>query len=304
MNSQKQAIENLCIAIEHAVDRKIKTPRDFDFLSEAIFKKLHQTVSPSTLKRVWGYLPSYSTTRISTLDILAQFIDYKDWNDFFQTTQTTDNKELADNPTDTIITETKWYRKPLFIGSFIIVLLVIGGIFLFGNHTATNANFIERTDTNSTSYILKCGQTFETSSDYLRLFGITSQERFWDKPLPHHDGIIIWGPEYQHPEWHNEGDRDSLFPTITEWWEPADSLIDTKERGLLMSERNEQLYFYTKRSNELRITFMKNVKDSGYVFLGVYRTDIKRSDSSHVVWERIADQCDLTNLDYLQQLRH
>ena len=49
---------------------------------------------------------------------------------------------------------------------------------------------------------------------------------------------------------------------------------------------------------------MKNLTDTGYVFLGVYRTDLDQSDSTHVVWERVADECDLNNLAYLKQLRH
>jgi hypothetical protein len=150
---------------------------------------------------------------------------------------------------------------------------------------------------------LRRGQVFNTYSDYLRLFGITSSDSYWDQPLPHHDGIIIWGPEYHHPQWHNEGERDSLMPTITEWWEPADSLVD-KEHEKIIAERNEHLYFTVMRTNELRITFMKNLIDTGYVFLGIYRTNLDQSDSTHVVWERIADECDLNNLNYLQQLRH
>jgi hypothetical protein len=31
---------------------------------------------------------------------------------------------------------------------------------------------------------------------------------------------------------------------------------------------------------------------------------IAQSDTVNCVWERIADQCDLTNLDYLEQLRN
>ena len=54
----------------------MKSARDFDFLAEAINEKLHQTVSTSTLKRFWGYLPQYATIRTSTLDLLAQFVDY------------------------------------------------------------------------------------------------------------------------------------------------------------------------------------------------------------------------------------
>ncbi len=92
---QKEYEAALRHVIEEAVDRKMKTPRDFDFLAEAIFEKLHQSLSASTLKRFWGYLPQYSTIRVSTLDLLAQFADYKDWDAFCQETQMGNGGEKA-----------------------------------------------------------------------------------------------------------------------------------------------------------------------------------------------------------------
>ena len=55
----------------------MKTPKDFDFLAGQIFDKLHENVSSTTLKRIWGYLSEPSTPRLSTLDILAQFVGSK-----------------------------------------------------------------------------------------------------------------------------------------------------------------------------------------------------------------------------------
>ena len=82
MIDQEQALVRLRDVIEETVDRKMKTPKDFDFLAERIFEKIHETVSPTTLKRIWGYLSEPSTPRLSTLDLLAQFVDYKDWEAF------------------------------------------------------------------------------------------------------------------------------------------------------------------------------------------------------------------------------
>ena len=67
----EQALASLRELIETTVDRKMKTPRDFDFLSEQIFDKLHETVSPTTLKRLWGYIQEQSMPRKATLDVLA-----------------------------------------------------------------------------------------------------------------------------------------------------------------------------------------------------------------------------------------
>ena len=308
--SQDQAYAELRQALEAAVGRKMRSPRDFDFLANAILEKIHQSVSTSTLKRFWGYLPHYASIRLSTLDLLTQFLDYKDWEDFIHSRESqlhspdTDadvQTPLPDGDTPSPKARYRWGMVAL------LALVLLGGAVLLWSGVFKENE--EGAPVSKGQYILKRGQIFETSSDYLRLFGITTTERYWDQPVPHHEGIVIWGPEYHHPQWHNEGLRDSLMPTITEWWTPADSSLSASpaseaERQLLSAEKNENLYFTVMRTNELRITFMKNLIDTGFVFLGVYRTDLLRSDSTHVVWERVADECDLNNLTYLQQLRH
>ncbi len=37
-------------------------------------------MSLSTIKRIWGYVESSNTPRLSTLNTLSQFLDYADWN--------------------------------------------------------------------------------------------------------------------------------------------------------------------------------------------------------------------------------
>jgi len=74
---QDLASDLLRSTIEDAVGRKLRTPKDFGFLADLIFEKLHEHISPTTIKRFWGYLHDASSTpRQSTLDLLAQFIDY------------------------------------------------------------------------------------------------------------------------------------------------------------------------------------------------------------------------------------
>ncbi|MBQ9362854.1 MAG: hypothetical protein IJT97_05450 [Bacteroidaceae bacterium] len=295
-----EARQRLLTAIETAIGRKVRTPKDFDQLSAYIFEQTHQTISPTTLKRIWGYLPGNTIPRLTSLDILAQAIGHTDWETFCQQ-DITPERTAAPQPQNPITAKPSKKKRLLYV-----VLLSILTIFLatYYHHSFPWG----KTKKYTNRYILKKGQTFKTSSEYLQLFGITSAERFWDQPLPHHEGIIIWGPEYQHNEWHNEGNIDSLMPTITEWWTPAGNSNLTKtsdtEDQLRTAERNANLYFTVMRTNEVRITFMKNLTDTSYVFLGIYRTNLAQSDSSHIVWERVADECDLSNLAYLQQLRH
>lgn len=84
MNKNRPEIKELRNAIEVSVERPIRTPVDFDWLSGVIFAKLHQNISPTTLKRLWGYIDGADNTRDSTLTMLAQFIGYKHWDDFVQ----------------------------------------------------------------------------------------------------------------------------------------------------------------------------------------------------------------------------
>lgn len=70
--------------IEESVGRKIKTPTDFSFLTGVIMERTKEMLSVTTLKRIWGYIDGYDTTRYATLSILARCVGYKDWESFEQ----------------------------------------------------------------------------------------------------------------------------------------------------------------------------------------------------------------------------
>ena len=78
----KKDIENLVRMIEVVVHRKMTSPYDFEFLSDAISMRCHTTISVSTLKRIWGYVKNPHTPYANTLKILSRFIGYKDFDDF------------------------------------------------------------------------------------------------------------------------------------------------------------------------------------------------------------------------------
>lgn len=59
-----------------------KTPADFNTLSLKILKKTQNTISVSSLKRLWGYVPYKSVPSPNTLNILARFNGYTDWETF------------------------------------------------------------------------------------------------------------------------------------------------------------------------------------------------------------------------------
>ena len=294
MDVHDQDIDRLKAAIEMAVDRKMHTPKDFEFLSEKIFEKVHQTVSPTTLKRLWGYLSETSAPRISTLNILAQFVGFDTWADFCQNETTAENQDSETTDADGQNGVSTHYdsklRRP---GLWVIMTLVVAVAIIAFAWSA-----FRQPSSATDAYILKLGDRFSSYTDYLKLFGINDTATYWGRVLPHHPHIVVWGPEYQHPSWHNEGDKDSMMPTITEHWEPAEA--DSE----MVAMRNRDKYNHELRLNEVRITFMKNLVDKSYVFVGVYRLSLQQSDTTRCVWERVAEECDLSRLDYLEELRN
>lgn len=72
-------IATLRMDIEREVKRKIRTPYDFEFLAGVIWERLHENLSPTTLKRLWGYIDGADTTRRTTLCLLSQFLGFADW---------------------------------------------------------------------------------------------------------------------------------------------------------------------------------------------------------------------------------
>ena len=84
-NSQYQQIETyelLRSEVEAALKKKLCTPKDFEYLRERIYARLHTLVSRTTLMRLWGYVDEEVTPRKGTLDILSRFLGYQDWESY------------------------------------------------------------------------------------------------------------------------------------------------------------------------------------------------------------------------------
>ena len=79
--------DKLRTAIETSLGHRMQTPKDFDLLRDHIYSRLRILISPTTLKRVWGYLPNTSEPSLKTLDTLAQFVGYQDYDSFCLHTQ-------------------------------------------------------------------------------------------------------------------------------------------------------------------------------------------------------------------------
>ena len=77
-------IAQLRAAIEASLHHKLRTPKDFDFLTQQIWERQHEYVSATTLKRLWGYLENDTQPRTMTLTLLSRFLGYHNWDDFIE----------------------------------------------------------------------------------------------------------------------------------------------------------------------------------------------------------------------------
>ena len=77
-------IEELKILLEEKYNKALTTTTDFDGFSLFVQKKTNQCVSPSTLKRLWGYVSDSHKPRTDTLDRLAMCLGHKNYRDFVQ----------------------------------------------------------------------------------------------------------------------------------------------------------------------------------------------------------------------------
>lgn len=71
------------------------TPAEFKDLSLLILKKTQSTISTSSIKRLWGYVQYTSFPSRSTLNTLARFNDFKDWETFLNEVPYHDSKDSS-----------------------------------------------------------------------------------------------------------------------------------------------------------------------------------------------------------------
>ena len=83
MSQTEKYYDNLKEAVEKIAGRKLYSHSDFTELSESIYQKTKTILSPTTLKRFWGYLKNESPTpQKRSLNVLAVFAGHNNWEDF------------------------------------------------------------------------------------------------------------------------------------------------------------------------------------------------------------------------------
>lgn len=85
--------------------------KDFEEISQFIFKKSSFTISVSTLKRLWGRMKYQYIPSEDTLDILAITLNYSSWNSYVSYNQDQINEFLHTTKEKDLITYRNYYRK-------------------------------------------------------------------------------------------------------------------------------------------------------------------------------------------------
>lgn len=67
--------------IERAYGQPLKYPADCNRLALSIREKLNETIGATTLKRILGFVSDVKEPRLSTLDILAQYCGFNDYEE-------------------------------------------------------------------------------------------------------------------------------------------------------------------------------------------------------------------------------
>ena len=78
----KPEIAELLLLVEKKYDKVLRTTTDFDLFSLYLKREQNELISTSTLKRLWGYVNDLHQPRKQTLDVLARFLEFDNFDLF------------------------------------------------------------------------------------------------------------------------------------------------------------------------------------------------------------------------------
>ena len=80
--------------IEKKFGKEIRYPSDCESLSEDVFLHTKQKISVSTLKRLLGFVNGVQDPRLYTLDILAKYLGYNNWDVYLEVIKAFSNSDF------------------------------------------------------------------------------------------------------------------------------------------------------------------------------------------------------------------
>ncbi len=84
MDKFSPEIQSLRTDIEQLMGHAMRTPADFNLLSLQVWNDCHENISPTTLKRLWGYIDGAAIPRHNTLSVLSRLLGYGEWDDYLR----------------------------------------------------------------------------------------------------------------------------------------------------------------------------------------------------------------------------
>lgn len=77
-------IQELLRLVERKYGKSLNTTTDFEEFSVLLARDRRESVSASTLKRLWGYVSDTRNPRIATLDVLSSYIGHSSFKEFVE----------------------------------------------------------------------------------------------------------------------------------------------------------------------------------------------------------------------------
>lgn len=84
MEQKKEDIKRLIQFVEKVAGKPMQAPRDFMFLCEQVKDFTGESISVSTLKRIWGYTNAKNQFSLHSLDLLSRMVGYNSWENFLE----------------------------------------------------------------------------------------------------------------------------------------------------------------------------------------------------------------------------
>lgn len=92
--------------VERTAGFRMQNANNFEQLSISIWDKTKERISPTTLKRFWGYLRNEKVeTRQHTLDLLAKYVGFRNYNAFCERRDDIDNVQSRISNNESIETK-------------------------------------------------------------------------------------------------------------------------------------------------------------------------------------------------------
>ena len=191
--SDTQNIESLKGHVAKAFGRTLDSPSDYDSLSLSIREKTGEYISPTTLKRLFGYVKPATVPRPSTLSVLSRYVGYAGWSDFCQSLEVRnpDSASQELEPMADLTTETerpepgslmqKTAREPAMVRmkggrrksvvaisvSAAVICCAVAAILIFGDKSRTGNSMLPGTATPET--VSPESGTSKETSDTVRI---------------------------------------------------------------------------------------------------------------------------------------